>query len=42
MSSGCNPDTVESYTRANLALFDFELTAAEMSALDAVSPPPSK
>ena len=42
MSSGCDPATVEQYTRANLGLFDFTLSAAEMSALDAISPPPKR
>ena len=39
MSSGCDPATAARYTRYNLGLFNFELSAAEMAALDQISPP---
>lgn len=40
MSSGCDPATAEQYTRDNLGLFNFKLSAAEMGALDKISPLP--
>ena len=39
LSSGCDPAAAARYARYNLGLFSFELSAAEMAALDGISPP---
>ena len=36
VGTGDDPDTVEEYTKENLAIFDFQLTEDEVAALSAI------